>query len=781
MSALSTDPENIKRWVVIKNWLVALDLIHTNPEAPEDALEILGLIEDLRNGEILCRLANRIKPGSVDSIQNESHTSSAGEHNVYQFTLACAAMALTADKIFQPNDLLMGDNLMAVLITLEDLYIHASTLGLGKMFTKHSLRRKSSRKMSKPGIPEDWRKQSPPQSQEPIQEHVVKALYPFEGTEEDELSFQTGDRIIVKNVLDGKWWEGECNGRGGWFPGNYVTDLASSETTPKQPEAESGGTNKDSSLQIFYNLDIQDLLDALRTYRDDLHHMQINFLEPLAKSDIISKSQSSDLQLNIKQLVAFETQQFQKLEEISSRPLEEQNVGEFIIENIPQIEAVYFQFSACHPKALSIITENSDTISSFIEKQGGASPGMITLSLYLGKPMKMLDKYVTQLMELERHIPETHKDLANMKEAAVKFKLLYASVQEVRKRKEVELEMTTSKIDNWGGKNLEELGDCYFSTQVYVNMDFEQTNFVLIFGGAMVILEVEESLSGYRLRELYELSSVTLSPLDNTTFYPIEVRSTRSCEMIYCDHSTDRDGILQTFDMCKVMPMNRPTFTIPPPPPSSDNSIGNSDTPKRPIQRSRSDIPMSLVVTNNNTQSGIFQPQLSSRQIQLSQPGATQPKINRPLYWGFKSLHPLPPARPPKVEHEQKIFAKRASMSGYKKKRTRPASSDTNTLTEVEKQKSENETCVLRVIESYNTTIRQKLIPRQTMLIRYNSQENQIGEDANNPCLNNVEIQINNLTSEISKLRSQLEYETSERKKLEVLLNISISTKKSPM
>ena len=571
MAALSSDPDKVKRWVAIKNWLVALDLIPPSPDAPEDALEVLGLIEDLRNGEVLCRLANRIKPGSVDSIQNESHSSSAGEHNVHRFTLACAALDLPPEQIFRADHLLMGDDLTSVLVTLEALYSHASVLGLGKQFTKHSLRRKSSRKMPKPELPQDWRKTPPSPSHEAIQEHVVKALYPFQGIEEHDLSFQPGDRIIVKNVLDGKWWEGECNGQVGWFPGNYVTDLTSSDTAPKEPET--GDANKDSSLQIFYNLDIQDLLDALRTYRDDLHHLQSKFLEPLAKSDSLSKSQAFDLQLNVKQLVAFETLQFEKLEEICSRPPDEQNVGEFIIENIPHIESLYFQYSACHPKALSIITENSDTISRFVEKQGGPSPGMITLSLYLGKPMKMLDKYVTQLMELERHIPETHRDLSNMKEAAVKFKLLYASVQEVRKRKEVELEMVTSKIDNWGGRNLEELGDCYFSTQVYWNMDFEQNNFVLIFGGAMAILEVEQSLSGYRLKELYELNSVTLSAPQNNTFYPIEIMSPSSCDVLYCEHSTDRDGILQSVDICKVLPMNRPTFNVPPPPSSTTGEL----------------------------------------------------------------------------------------------------------------------------------------------------------------------------------------------------------------
>ena len=115
------------------------------------------------------------------------------------------------------------------------------------------------------------------------------------------------------------------------------------------------------------------------------------------------------------------------------------------------------------------------------------------------------------------------------------------------------------------------------------------------------------------------------------------------------------------------------------------NNNNTQETPKRTIQRSRSEIPMSSVIANSNTQPGLFQPTLSSRQIQISQPGATQPKINRALYWGFKSMRPLPPAKPPKLEQDQKSFSKRASISGYKKKKTRPASSDTYTLTEAEK------------------------------------------------------------------------------------------------
>ena len=37
-----------------------------------------------------------------------------------------------------------------------------------------------------------------------------------------QLQFEKGDLITVTNKVEGGWWEGVCNGRVGWFPGNYA-------------------------------------------------------------------------------------------------------------------------------------------------------------------------------------------------------------------------------------------------------------------------------------------------------------------------------------------------------------------------------------------------------------------------------------------------------------------------------------------------------------------------------------------------------------------------------
>ena len=50
----------------------------------------------------------------------------------------------------------------------------------------------------------------------------VRAVYPFEGTEEGDLSFEEGALITVIHVDESDWWEGELDGKTGIFPSNYV-------------------------------------------------------------------------------------------------------------------------------------------------------------------------------------------------------------------------------------------------------------------------------------------------------------------------------------------------------------------------------------------------------------------------------------------------------------------------------------------------------------------------------------------------------------------------------
>merc|ERR1711862_342602 len=53
----------------------------------------------------------------------------------------------------------------------------------------------------------------------------AKALYDYDATTDDELTFREGDIITILQKDPAGWWEGELNGQKGWVPANYVQEI----------------------------------------------------------------------------------------------------------------------------------------------------------------------------------------------------------------------------------------------------------------------------------------------------------------------------------------------------------------------------------------------------------------------------------------------------------------------------------------------------------------------------------------------------------------------------
>ncbi|KAJ3260524.1 hypothetical protein HK103_000666 [Boothiomyces macroporosus] len=67
-----------------------------------------------------------------------------------------------------------------------------------------------------------------------MKEIQVVAIYDYESTDQQSLSFKKGDSIRVITRLPSGWWMGELDGKRGWFPSNYVT-LPELKVEPEQP------------------------------------------------------------------------------------------------------------------------------------------------------------------------------------------------------------------------------------------------------------------------------------------------------------------------------------------------------------------------------------------------------------------------------------------------------------------------------------------------------------------------------------------------------------------
>lgn len=65
------------------------------------------------------------------------------------------------------------------------------------------------------------------EAEESGEQENVRALFDYQGQQEDELTFKEGDVIKILSK-DGEWWKGKNGDQEGVFPANYV------EVIPKE-------------------------------------------------------------------------------------------------------------------------------------------------------------------------------------------------------------------------------------------------------------------------------------------------------------------------------------------------------------------------------------------------------------------------------------------------------------------------------------------------------------------------------------------------------------------
>merc|ERR1712018_1122976 len=69
----------------------------------------------------------------------------------------------------------------------------------------------------------DQRYDLPPEEAEDDSQGLTAiALYDYQAAADDEISFDPNDIITNIEMVDDGWWLGECHGKFGLFPANYV-------------------------------------------------------------------------------------------------------------------------------------------------------------------------------------------------------------------------------------------------------------------------------------------------------------------------------------------------------------------------------------------------------------------------------------------------------------------------------------------------------------------------------------------------------------------------------
>uniref|UniRef100_A0AAR2J398 Rho guanine nucleotide exchange factor (GEF) 7a n=1 Tax=Pygocentrus nattereri TaxID=42514 RepID=A0AAR2J398_PYGNA len=472
-------------------WLITLGVLESPKKTISDPDGFLQ--SALKDGVVLCRLLERLRPGSTEKIFHDPRSDSECLSNIKEFLKGCAAFRV---EPFEPTDLLQGQNFSKVLTTLVALNKVTADIGVGSdsVCTRHSsahriksfesLVSQTSLGRSSKLLHNQFR--SLDMTENSNAQLVVKARFNFQQTNEDELSFNKGDIINVTRMEEGGWWEGSLNGKTGWFPSNYVREVkgCDKQVSPKSGTLKSPPKGFDTTAlsKTYYNLVLQNILETETEYSKDLQNLLSIYLRPLQNTEKLSPADISVILGNLEEISTFQQTLVQSLEDCTKYnrdltrcflsvfrlPELQQKVGGFFLNLMPKMRALYLGYCSNHPSAVNILTDHSEELGEFMEGRGASSPGILTLTTGLSKPFMRLDKYPTLLKELERHMEEGHPDRTEIQKCMTAFKNLSAQCQEVRKRKELELQILTESIRLWEGEDIKTLGSVLYMSQAMV-------------------------------------------------------------------------------------------------------------------------------------------------------------------------------------------------------------------------------------------------------------------------------------------------------------------------
>ncbi|XP_077141392.1 rho guanine nucleotide exchange factor 6 isoform X2 [Ranitomeya variabilis] len=483
-------------------WLISLGVLNSPKKNICDPKDFLKC--SLKDGVVLCKLMSRLLPGSVDKFVAEPKSEVDCLENIREFLKACGSLRV---ELFEAHDLYTGENFSKILNTLLAVNRATEEETLKRPCSRTSSRSHSftaSSQINAQGVDSATRvlrrRESKPMDMtgNGSVQLIVKAKFNFKQQNEDELSFSKGDTIHVTKVVDGGWWEGTLNGKTGWFPSNYVKECKPNDK-PLSPKGLKG-CDSAQLTKNYYSAVLQNILETERSYAKELQLLLATYLRPLQTCDKLSAGDVTSLLGNFEEICTFQQVLCQTLEECAKLPENHQKVGGCFLTLFNQFKSLYLTYCANHPVAVNVLTQQSDELEKFMEGQGATNPGILMLTTSLSKPFMRLEKYVTLLQELERHMEEAHPDHKDVLRVTASFKTLVAQCQDLRKRKQLELQILSEPIQCWEGEDIKTLGSVLYMSQVMVQCgasEDKEERYFMLFSNALVVLSASPRMSGF--------------------------------------------------------------------------------------------------------------------------------------------------------------------------------------------------------------------------------------------------------------------------------------------
>uniref|UniRef100_A0A669DU58 Rac/Cdc42 guanine nucleotide exchange factor 6 n=1 Tax=Oreochromis niloticus TaxID=8128 RepID=A0A669DU58_ORENI len=634
-------------------WLISLGVLSSPKKNIADPEEFLKT--SLKDGVVLCKLSERLIPGFTPKYCQDPRTEADCISNIKEFLKGCSSLKV---EVFEPEWLYTGDNFGKVLNTLLAVNFATQATDPKSQFlccsgSAMTAQRGSVSEMSENGGGGQL---------------MVKARFNFKQNNEDELSFNKGEVILVTRQEEGGWWEGTLNGKTGWFPSNYVREIKPCEK-PLSPK----GTQLTKN---YYSVVVQDILEHEREFLKELQTVLNCYLRPLQSSDKLSSADSATLCGNLEDINSFQQGLCLALEECTKVPESQQRVAACYLNLMCQIKALYLAYCSSHPSAVCILTDHSEELEKFMESHGASTGGVMTLTTSLSKPFMRLEKYPTLLQELERHVEVKER----------------TQCQDLRKRKNLELQILSEPVRGWEGESMKSLGHVAYTSQVHVRngcSEEKEERYLMLFPNVLVMLSASPRMSGFIYQGRLPLTGTTVTR-----------------------HAEDGDISHFAFDITGSM-IDRITVFC-----SSAQELQEWLEHLQPFTKGGS--PASTISKVRTETAGSFS--------SVSRGPLEPPKISKP--WSLSCLRPAPPLKPSAAlgyKERMSYIMKDTSKSprpmkkflpGNRRKERKPSDDDIHIRRST--VALEEDAQILRVIEAYctgaslhqSTTVRKECVPQ---------------------------------------------------------------------
>ncbi|VDP12146.1 unnamed protein product [Soboliphyme baturini] len=328
---------------------------------------------------------------------------------------------------------------------------------------------------------------------------IVRAKHTFRGRNNDELCFKKGDLIAVTQQPDGGWWEGTLNGNTGWFPANYVVAISADalERVVKNGiVADIGPLTVQENRAVYRNMILQDLMKSERQHLSDLELCMNSYLLPVKANHILKEENFETLIGNLPAIIRFQKEFVASLDEEVKKLDNERRIGGQFMNAAKTLKELLHDYCDNHPAAVSVMNINRDGLQKFLQSRNVTE---MTLVTSLSRPFRHVEQYPDILLELERNLEETHPDRGDTQRSVYIFRDIIAFCTEVRKQKEMQLEIMESDISGWEGESINSLGRMLHMGMMSVVGDENQKDerLVMLFSSCLIVLQIDRKQNSY--------------------------------------------------------------------------------------------------------------------------------------------------------------------------------------------------------------------------------------------------------------------------------------------